>query len=144
VIRFRVAAAAVLTTCLLLVVVGCAPDKPFTVRVENRSQQPLASLVLVANGSLQTSVPTLVAGQSVSTSPRVGTSENTLTLLDARGREYMLLGYFEGDPGGELTVVVDGISASGLVGKVIDKTHYPQPQRGGSVPLRPLKSQGGP
>ena len=93
------------------------------VTVDNQTGVPLEGLVLVSTGH-RTAVPEVPAGGTVTVEPRVGPGEDHLTMVDAQGREYYLLGYFEGDPGGKVTVTVSGASSGGLAGRVLDETVY--------------------
>jgi hypothetical protein len=93
------------------------------VTVDNRSEVPLKGLVLVSSGH-RTTVPGVPAGESVTVEPRVGPGEDHLAMVDADGREYQLLGYFEGDPGGKVTVTVSRASGDGLAGHILDETVY--------------------
>lgn len=93
------------------------------VTVDNQSGVPLDGLALVSS-SHRTTMPEVPTGESVTVEPRVGPGEDHLVMVDADGREYQLLGYFEGDPGGKVTVTVNRASGDGLAGRVLDETVY--------------------
>jgi hypothetical protein len=119
-----------IATALVIAAVGSAAfawwqvSRPLRVTVENESSAPLSGLQLASSRGPTTNVPEIAPGQSVTVTPRVGPGEDALTMLDARGRSYSLLGYFEGNPHGAVTVFVTGASDVGLVGRVVDHTRY--------------------
>jgi hypothetical protein len=99
-------------------------SSPLKVTVRNDTSAPISGIALVSGHADRTSVPDVAAGESVTVQPRVGPSEDHLTMVDARGRVYYLLGYFENNPGGRVTITLTGASDQGLAGRVEDKTHY--------------------
>jgi hypothetical protein len=113
--------------CLVVVLAVAWPflfsNGALAVTVDNQTGVPLNGLVLVSTDQ-RTTVPQVPADGSVTVEPRVGRGEDHLAMVDAEGREYQLLGYFEGDPGGRVTVTVRRASSEGLVGRVLDQTVY--------------------
>lgn len=98
---------------------------PLEVTVRNQTGSTVGDLVLVSEATGQrTAISSVAAGRSVTVQPSVGPSEDQLSMVDAKGRKYCLLGYFEGDPGGEVTVTVTAASDAGLAGSVLDETRY--------------------
>jgi hypothetical protein len=84
----------------------------------------ISGITLVSGHGDRTSVPDVAVGESVTVQPRVGPSEDHLNMVDSRGSVYSLLGYFEYNPGGRVTVTVTEASEQGLVGRIVDETHY--------------------
>ena len=97
---------------------------PLKVTLSNHSGATLDGLILISSAGPRTALPALSPGQSVTVSPEVGRSEDALTLQDASGRRYTLLAYYEGNPGGTLTVTITGTAAGSLRGSMVDKTHF--------------------
>ena len=123
------------TVGLLLLIVGAvavlgvaaliAPTSPgLTVTLVNESDVPLAGLAL-ACGETTKSIPLLAPGASIDVRPYPSAGENTLTLIDSRDRRYILLGYFEGNPRGTVTVHLRGTGAGALEGEVVADASYP-------------------
>ena len=104
---------------------GYAQLRPLEVTVRNETGQALPALGLRSEATGQrTAVPDLAAGESVSVKPAIGPSEDQLSLVDAQGRSYVLLGYIEGDPRGSVTVTLTGATPDGLTGRVLDDTGF--------------------
>jgi hypothetical protein len=99
-------------------------DNSLEVTIRNESGSAIDGLSLVSNVGAHTSVPPVAVARSVSVRPALGGGEANLALVDAQGRRYLLLGYFEGDPGGKVTVTIAARSPKGLVGDYDDETHY--------------------
>ncbi len=120
-------ALSLLVVVLVVVAVAAAfwywwPDLEVT--IENRTSSALPQLTLVCNGTLRTPVPSVPPGSSATVQPRMGEGENTLLLIDAGGRQYEVLCYVEGDPGGSVSIIVTHQSEGALGGSVIDECHY--------------------
>lgn len=94
------------------------------VKVVNASQKPLEGLVLLTTQGNRTPVPGLTAGESVTVRPQMesGPVEGELLLLDSSGRMYVVLGYYTGQPQGEIVVTVDAQSDRGITGTVSKHT----------------------
>jgi len=97
---------------------------PVSVSIVNETSSRLSGLVLVAGSGARTSVPAVAAGASARVYPQVGGGEDSLELVDARGVKHLVLGYFEGNPNGTVSVAITGASSAGLSGTVDDRTHY--------------------
>jgi hypothetical protein len=120
---------------VLAAVTSCSSwTDPLDVTIRNRTPTPLAGLELVTGDGARTAVPTVLPGGSVSVRPRLGTGEDSLALVDGDGRRHILLGYYEGDPGGEVIVTVQTVSREGLFGRVLDRSRYAP---AGDQPLEP-------
>jgi hypothetical protein len=110
---------------LALAWVALAYLSPLEVTVHNETGAALPALTLRSEATGQrTAVPGLATGESATVRPALGPSEDQLSLVDAQGRTYVLLGYVEGDPGGSVTVTVTAVTAEGLTGSVLDETRY--------------------
>ena len=79
---------------------------------------------MVSNTGFRTQFPVIAPGKSAAVNPRVGEGEDDLVLLDSAEHRYVILGYIEGDPGGEVVITIDGVTPDGLTGRVLDRTHY--------------------
>ena len=123
--RWIILALVVVVAAAALAWVAYAQVRPLEVTVRNETGQALPALWLRSEATGQrTAVPGLAASDSVSVKPALGPSEDQLRLVDARGRSYVLLGYVEGDPGGNVTVTITGATPDGLTGRVLDETRY--------------------
>ena len=114
---------------VLAVAVGLAwlfmpHDGSLEVTIRNDSGSVIEGLSLVSNVGPRTSVPPVAVARSVSVRPALGGGEANLALVDAQGRRYLLLGHFEGDPGGKVTIAIAGRAPRGFVGEYDDETHY--------------------
>jgi len=97
---------------------------PLEVTVRNETGTAISGLALVSGTGFRTPLSDVAAGGSITVKPRVGGSEDDLDLVDGQGKRYLVLDYFEGDPGGQLTIVITGTSDQGLTGRVNDETDY--------------------
>jgi len=105
--------------------VALAYLSPLDLTVHNETGAALSGLTLRSEATGQlTAVPGLAAGESATVQPALGPGEDQLSLVDAQGRTYVLLGYVEDDPGGSVTVTVTAVTAEGLSGSVLDETRY--------------------
>jgi hypothetical protein len=91
------------------------------VTIHNATGGPVGGLSLVTESGLRTSVPDVAAGASVALKPRLGGGEDSLSLVDSEGRAYLVLDYFEGDPGGSASITITDASEQGLSGRVLDE-----------------------
>jgi hypothetical protein len=96
-------------------------SSPLEVTIHNATGGPVGGLSLATDSGLRTSVPDVAAGASVTSIPQLGGGEDSLSLVDGEGREYLVLDYFEGDPGGSATITITGASGRGLSGRVLDE-----------------------
>ena len=96
-------------------------SSPLEVTIHNVTAGPVGGLSLVTDSGLRTSVPDVAAGASVALKPQLGGGEDSLSLVDGEGREYLVLDYFEGDPGGSAAITITGASQKGLSGRVSDE-----------------------
>ncbi len=99
-------------------------SSPLKVTIHNDTSAPISGMTLVSGHGDHTSVPDVAEGESVTVQPRVGPSEGHLTMVDARGRVYYLLGYFEDNPGGRVTVTITPTQVGDVSVVVLDETHY--------------------
>jgi hypothetical protein len=122
-------------TALALLGAGCSPD-PLDITIENMTPYPISGLVLVPAGGVPLSIPQIAAGESCAVRPSFGSGESHLVLVDSFELRYMVLPYFEGNPGGELAIVLEGCDSTGLSGRIVDRTHYAP---SGESPLQRLR-----
>jgi hypothetical protein len=99
-------------------------SRPLRVTVRNGTPHPIDGLALVNGRGIRTPLARISPGGTAVVQPRVGPSEDHLSLVDSSGTPYVLLGYFEGNPGGEVTVTIDQVAPEGLVGRVLDRSRY--------------------
>ena len=121
---WTVMALAILAVGLFLILRALAAGGPLQVTVVNDTHGPLEGLALATAAGHRTAIATVAAGGSATVQPRLGDGKDTLSLLDAQGRSYTLLTGFKGNPGGTVTVIVDGDSATGLEGSVESNSDY--------------------
>lgn len=121
----------------LLAAAACAAwFDPLDVTILNRTPMVLAGLGMVTGSGSRTTIPAVMAGAAVSVRPQLGAGEDSLYLVDPHGRRYPLLDYFEGDPGGEVTIVIEAFSSDGLQGRALDRSRYAP---AGDRPLVPAR-----
>lgn len=122
-------------TALALLGAGCSHD-PLDITIENMTPFPVTGLVLVPEGGDPLPIPEIAAGESFVIRPSFGPGESHLVLVDSFELRYMVLPYFEGNPGGELAIVLEGCDSTGLSGRILDRTHYAP---SGESPLQRLR-----
>ena len=132
---WTVAALAILGLAALLAWRMLAPGGPLEVTVVNGTPSRLDGLSLIAGSGVRTPIPDLAPDGSATVSPRFDDEGDRLMLADARGGEYGVLDWFEGDPGGQVTIIIRRASSSGLEGQVVASPDYLD---SGEAPLEPL------
>ena len=85
---------------------------------------PFEGVILAAAAGQSVAVPKVAAGDSVRVTPRLGSDEDHLVLIDGQGRTYSILPYFEGDPVGGVDVIVVDSRQMGLFGFAVDRTAH--------------------
>lgn|GEM_PF-3095704 len=132
---WTVAAVAILGLAAFLAWRMLAPGGPLEVTVVNGTPDRLDGLALVSGSGVRTPIPDLAPDDSATVRPRFSEDGDRLMLADAGGGEYGVLDWFEGDPGGQVTIIIRSVSTSGLEGRVVASPDYLD---SGETPLEPL------
>jgi hypothetical protein len=109
---------------LVLVWLVFVYSNPLKVTVRNETSATVSGVTLVCGHGDRTSVPDVGPGESVTVQPRVAPGEDSLTIVDSRGRVYYVLGYFEDNPGGRVTITITSASDGDISVEVRDETDY--------------------
>jgi hypothetical protein len=117
---------------LVVLLQGCGGGR-LDVRVENDTEAVIRGLSLISGEGTSVPIPEIAPGDSFVTTPALGPGEGHLLLEDQGGRRYEILPYFEGNPGGEVSVEITASAEEGLEGTVDDRSRY---SSAGEYPLR--------
>ena len=104
-----------------------------TVQVENRTNQRVGPFTIVTSSSEVTAaLPPVAPGETeaVQLVDRSAGGENSMSMVDATGRAYWLVGYFEWPLSGSIDVRVESVSPDGTIqGRLRTRISYPGPWR---------------
>ena len=121
-----IALSAVAVLALVAIAFTLGPRSgPLHVTVKNESPSTLQGLSIRPEVGASVDLPRIALGSAVTVRLSLPESrENALFLVDSGARRYLLLTYFEGDPGGSVSVTITGGSPRGLQGDGVDQSHY--------------------